>query len=71
MFTKNNLRLSINDHGIFSRIVSIFETNNLHIKASEKERLQNKYQWINRKFLPPTSDTTFRIVKITTVKDTK
>ena len=58
MSTKNNLRLAINDHGIFSRIVSIFETNNLHIKASEKERLQSKYQWINRKFLPPTSDTT-------------
>ena len=36
MSTKNNLRLAINDHGIFSRIVSIFETNNLQTRLLKK-----------------------------------
>ena len=58
MTLKNELRIAISDNNLFSLILVIFETNNSYIKTSEKERLQNKYQWINRKYSPATSDST-------------
>ena len=58
MTIKNELRIAISDNNLFSLILVIFETNNSYIKTSEKERLQNKYQWINRKYSPATSDST-------------
>ena len=58
MTIKNELRFAISDNNLFSLILVIFETNNSYIKTSEKERLQSKYQWINRNYSPPTSDST-------------
>ena len=53
--TKTNLKQCVNNDQ-FSKLLIIFEENNRLIKQTEKERLQDKYNWLVRKSSPSISE---------------
>ena len=52
--TKTNLKQCVNNDQ-FSKLLIIFEENNRLIKQTEKERLQDKYNWLVSKSSPSIS----------------
>ena len=52
---KTNLKQCVNNDQ-FTKLISIFEENNRLIKQSEKERLQDKYNWLVHKSSPSISE---------------